>query len=473
MSADRVPERTELIWPGKYNADGSRREAEPLGAPLELLEIHNGGAAELTGWTNQLIRGDNLAAMQALHAEFKGRIDLIYIDPPFAAGDERMGTTTIANGDADGPALLEQPAYRDRWAEGVGSYLAMIAPRLDSMRELLADSGSLFVHVDYRLSAHLRLLLDECFGPAAFRNEIIWHYHSGGAARTHYPRKHDAILWYARGPAPFFDPRASSAPRNRCPECGGASEQWNHLKKHIDADGRVYRTIRSAGKVYRYYDDEPALIPDVWLGVNHMQQKDPERTGYPTQKPERLLQRIVAAHSPEGGLVADFFCGSGTALAAAERLGRRWLGCDVGRLAVHTARKRLRGIDGGRPFGLFRCGPEEGRDLGPARVEVELLRDGRGVAAALRGFTASGGPLAEKDRLKIKHWSDLLDYWAVDWEGGAVFAPGWAAWRTRGRAPALASPAHRCDRPGRRRVVVRAADVFGGEAEQTFEIDLA
>ena len=130
-------------------------------------------------------------------------------------------------------------------------------------------------------------------------------------------------------------------PRGVCPTCGAARDHWNHLRRHVDADGRVYRTIRSAGRVYRYYDDEPTLPPDVWLDVNHLQQRDPERLGYPTQKPEALLRRIVAACSEPGQVVADFFCGSGTTLAAAQRLGRRWLGVDCSPAAVAIAAARL------------------------------------------------------------------------------------------------------------------------------------
>jgi site-specific DNA-methyltransferase (adenine-specific)/adenine-specific DNA-methyltransferase len=328
----------ELIWPAK--------DATPTlqATRFEVRELHAASEASLEE-INTLLHGDNLSAMQYLLPRRRGSFDLIYLDPPFASGVD----PTFREPDAD----ERRPAYRDRWPGGVDSYLSMIAPRLALARDLLSERGSLFVHVDYRLSAYLRLLLDECFGPDAFRNEIVWHYHSGGAARSHYPRKHDVILWYARGDRPYFDAAAASGPRNRCPECDRTSEAWNHLKRQTDAAGRVYRTIRSAGKIYQYYDDEPALTPDVWLGINHLHQKDPERTGFRTQKPEKLLRRIVAAHSPEHGLVADFFCGSGTTLAVAERLGRRWLGCDAERLAVHLTRDRLLAIEPRRSFEIL------------------------------------------------------------------------------------------------------------------------
>jgi site-specific DNA-methyltransferase (adenine-specific)/adenine-specific DNA-methyltransferase len=317
--------RTELVWPGKYLDDGTRHRPPPAPAVLRRAERHGGPP-------NLLIHGDNLPVLDALAPDYSDKIDLIYLDPPFATGRDRR-------------------AYTDRWGDDPGAYLAMLAPRLERQRSLLAPTGSLFVHVDYRAAAYVRLLLDEVFGPASFRNEIVWHYQSGGRPRSHYPRKHDTLFWYARGPRPYFDAAAAGQLRGVCPQCGHAAPSWNHLRRHTDADGRVYRTIRSAGKVYRYYDDEPTLAPDVWLGLNHLQQKDPERTGYPTQKPLGLLRRVVAAHCPPGGMVADFFCGSGTTLMAAAALGRRWLGCDSGREAIDTARRRL--LAAGAAFDLL------------------------------------------------------------------------------------------------------------------------
>ena len=131
-------------------------------------------------------------------------------------------------------------------------------------------------------------------------------------------------------------------PRGRCARCGSQLSQWNHLKRNVDGDGRVYRTVKSAGKLYRYYDDQPTTPSDTWIGINHLQQKDPERVGYPTQKPERLLERVICGVTRPGGVVADFFCGSGTTAAVAGRLGRRWIACDQSPAAVALTAARLR-----------------------------------------------------------------------------------------------------------------------------------
>jgi site-specific DNA-methyltransferase (adenine-specific)/adenine-specific DNA-methyltransferase len=297
---------------------------------------------------NRLIEGDCLALMRALPAR---SIDLIYVDPPFYSGRDyprpaardaapTAAATAVAS---DGGAAADHAAaaFADRWEGGLDDYLAWLTPRLQEMHRLLRPTGSLFVHLDWHAVHYVKCALDGIFGYARFRNQIVWHYASGGRATTSFSRKHDLILWYSRSDRWTFNPTAVGVPRGVCPTCGAARDHWNHLRRHVDADGRVYRTIRSAGRVYRYYDDEPTLPPDVWLDVNHLQQRDPERLSYPTQKPEALLLRIVAACSEPGQVVADFFCGSGTTLAAAQRLGRRWLGVDRSAAAVAIAAARL------------------------------------------------------------------------------------------------------------------------------------
>jgi site-specific DNA-methyltransferase (adenine-specific)/adenine-specific DNA-methyltransferase len=269
--------------------------------------------------------------MRRLPAE---SIDLIYIDPPFFSGRDHNGRSR------DGEAR----SYSDVWHGGMRGYLDWFGERLAEMRRLLARRGSLFVHLDWHASHYVKCELDRLFGYANFRNEIVWHYGSGGRAATAFPRKHDLILWYTRSGEWTFNSQAVGLPRSACPACGSPRAKWNHLRRQADADGRVYRTIKSAGKTYRYYDDEAVAPADVWLDINHLQQKDPERLGYPTQKPEALLRRLVAAASNAGDVVADFFCGSGTTLAVAQKLGRRWIGCDCSPAAVALTAERVRGI---------------------------------------------------------------------------------------------------------------------------------
>lgn len=299
---------------------------------------------------NRLIYGDNLLAMQALLAgdpqtglpSLRGKVDLIYIDPPFDSKADYRTKLTLPGGDINQkPTTIEQFAYADTWKDGTVSYLRMLYPRLVLMRELLSDHGSIYVHIDWHVGHYVKVLLDEIFGKNNLINEIIWHYQSGGIPQNNFARKHDTLLFYQKGLEHIFNEKGAMFPRNICQSCGSKIEKWNNLKKEIDEDGRVYRTIKSAGKIYRYYDDEPVLLPDVWFDISHIQQKDPQRTNYATQKPEALLERIIKASSNESDLVCDFFGGSGTTAAVAERLNRRWITTDIGKPATLVMRKRL------------------------------------------------------------------------------------------------------------------------------------
>jgi len=321
------------------------------GVLLELpLVLADASTKRSVAPSDRLVLGDCLEVMRQLPP---ASIDLIYVDPPFATGRRFDGLSTRG----------ERVAYSDVWSGGLGEYLAWLRPRLASMRGLLRPSGNLVVHLDWRAVHETKVLLDELFGPRNFRNELIWHYGSGGRARRFFHRKHDVLLWYSRSARWKFHGDAVAVPRDRCPQCSTRREQWNHLKRNVDSDGRVYRTIRSAGKIYRYYDDEPAVPPDVWTDISHLQQKDPERQGYPTQKPAALLRRVIGALSAPGDRVADFFCGSGTTCAVAQELGRRWIGCDVSPAAVELTAQRLdhpadesAGPTPGTGFTLEHCG---------------------------------------------------------------------------------------------------------------------
>ena len=301
-------------------------------------------------WTNRLIYGDNLLAIQALLAgdpstglpSLRGKVDLIYIDPPFDSKADYRTKISLPGVDLEQkPTVIEQFAYADTWKDGTVSYLKMLYPRLVLMRELLSEKGSIYVHIDWHVGAYVKMLLDDIFGKDNLLNEIIWHYQSGGIPQSCFSRKHDTIYAYRKSTNHIFNIDGASFPRNICQSCGSIVDKWNNLKKEIDADGRIYRTIKSAGKIYKYYDDEPVLLPDVWFDISHIQQKDPQRTGYATQKPEALLELIIKASSNEGDLVCDFFGGSGTTAAVAERLGRRWITTDIGKPATLVMRKRF------------------------------------------------------------------------------------------------------------------------------------
>lgn len=281
---------------------------------------------------NTIYCGDNKDVLR--HFEEK-RVDLIYLDPPFFSNKHYE---VIWN---DG---YELRAFEDRWKGGINNYIGWMEERLIECYKVLKDNGSIYLHCDWHAGHYLKVMMDRIFGQHNLRNEIIWHYESGGRAINFFPTKHDTIFFYSKSNDYYFDWQSVGIPRNKCQCCGEELESWNHMKKHIDKGGRIYRTIKSAGKVYKYYDDEPVPPTDVWNDISHIQQKDPERLGYPTQKPEKLLHRIISASSKPTDIVLDPFCGCGTAISVAHKLGRRWVGIDVSPTACKLMAKRMRSI---------------------------------------------------------------------------------------------------------------------------------
>ncbi len=257
---------------------------------------------------NKIACGDNLAFMSTLP---DAHCELVYADPPFFTGRNH----TQANG---------QHRVRDCWPGGMRGYLEFLRPRLEQMRRLLTPSGTLYVHLDWHAVHYVKLLLDDIFGYDHFLNEIIWSYRTGGRSTRWFARKHDTILVYAR--------------------CRGR-QKFNLQREgrfrtdglNYDETGRPYKQTR-AGRLY-FHPDGPAMT-DVWE-IPFLSTVSLERTGYPTQKPESLLERIITAATDPGDRVGDFFCGSGTTLAVAQRLGRDWIGCDLSPKAVRLARRRL------------------------------------------------------------------------------------------------------------------------------------
>jgi DNA modification methylase len=345
----------ELLWNGKSN------EVTNTVLPFQVIEqideprsddkiglqstLFDDSGRQLTGWTNKLIWGDNKLILSSLsngpmrkEIEAQGGLKLIYIDPPFDVGADFSMQLSIGDGKDEEsfnkkPSVIEEIAYRDTWGKGADSFVAMIYERIKIMHDLLADDGSIYVHCDYRVVSYIRLVLDEVFGKDNFRNEIIWHYQSGGRQEKLFSRKHDTILFYTKGSSWTFNADAIGEVRG--------DKKRNNMKKGIDENGRAYVSIMSAGKEYRYFEDEKVTPADVWIDISHIQQKDPQRLGYPTQKHEKLLERIIKASSSENDLVADFFVGSGTTISVAEKLNRKWIGSDLGKFGIHTSRKRM------------------------------------------------------------------------------------------------------------------------------------
>lgn len=291
-------------------------------------------------WYNRLIYGDNMLAMQALlkgdpangTLSLRGAVDLIYIDPPFDSKADYRTKITLPGGDVvQKPTVIEQFGYSDLWQNGTVSYLEYMYPRLVLMRELLSERGSIYVHIDWHVGHYMKVILDDIFGKENFLNDIIWCYTGGTDSSKYYPRKHDDILFYAKTSDYYFVgdnmPFAEATMRrfNRVDEDG------RRYKENSLADGRVTRT---------YMKEEGKLVPDYW-NVPIVNRTFSEAVNYATQKPEALLERIIKASSNEGDLVCDFFGGSGTTAAVAEKLGRRWITTDIGKPAALVMRKRL------------------------------------------------------------------------------------------------------------------------------------
>ncbi|MFH1562556.1 MAG: site-specific DNA-methyltransferase [Nitrospirota bacterium] len=283
---------------------------------------------------NRLIWGDNLLAMQALLTQgYEGKINLIYIDPPFDSKADYSHKMTIEGNEfIKEPSVIERLAYKDTWAGGTDSYLDMLYPRLQLMKRLLAEDGSIYVHCDWHKSHYIKVMLDEIFGTENFRNEIVWCYTGPSRKINDFPDKHDIILRYSK-----TENRKFNIDEVRV----SYSESFLERRKYTEGIGGIYagreRDLDNMGGF------KQGKVPEDWwndipsggqISIN-------ELAGYQTQKPAKLLERIVKASSNQGDLIADFFAGSGTTLAVAEKLGRRWIGCELGKVGIQVARARL------------------------------------------------------------------------------------------------------------------------------------
>ena len=393
----------ELIWQGKTSEVANvvlpfqsieqidePRSEDMSGQTLDLFASDRKSGRQSGGWTNKLIWGDNKLVLSSLKngplrraIEAAGGLKLIYIDPPFDVGADfsvnlDVGEETLSKE----PSLIEELAYRDTWGRGTDSYLAMIYERLVLMRDLLAEDGSIYVHMGWGVAHYVRAVMDEVFGKERCLNQIVWKRQTAhsdtGQGSEHLGRLHDLILLYARSDRfPWnmqFTPYAESylqshysrvekgtgrryrldnltAPGgarkgNPTYEFLGVTRFWRYSRERMEElfkTGRVVQTKPGTVPQYKRYLDEMPGVPiqDLWTDLSSINSQAIEAVGYATQKPETVLDRIIRLSSNEGDLVADFFCGSGTTLAVAEKLGRKWIGCDLGRFAIHTSRKRL------------------------------------------------------------------------------------------------------------------------------------
>lgn len=391
----------ELVWNGKTNevcnivlpfqtieqVDEPRAE-KPVDTAAQMnLFSTDARGRQLKGWTNKLIWGDNKLILSSLkngplrgEIEAQGGLKLIYIDPPFDLGadfsmDIEIGGDTFTKK----PNILEEIAYRDTWGKGADSFIAMIYERLILMRDLLAEDGSIYVHCDWHIGHNLKLVIDEIFGIKRFKNHITWKRSTPrGNAGSRFPEIADFILFYSKGEKSIWNSQYTAyrdeyieryysyideetgrrfQPTSLLGHIGvnpvyewkGLLKPWRypiHRLEELNDSGLLYWPENDGVPRLKRFLDEQKGVPlqSLWEDIPPVNSQAIDDTGYATQKPEALLERIIKASSNEGDLVADFFCGSGTTAAVAEKLGRKWICTDLGKFAIHTTRKRMIGV---------------------------------------------------------------------------------------------------------------------------------
>lgn len=393
---------TELIWEGKYK-DGKKVTPVRIALPFQTIETVNESAqqrqktldffaAEPTAdfnnkeWRNRLIWGDKKYVLPSLLPEFAGKVNLIYIDPPFNVGSDFSFTAKIAdhpdeeNGEGTEflkePSIIEQKAYRDTWGKGLDSYMQWFYETILLLHELLDNDGSIFVHLDWHVAHYAKSIMDEIFGYDNFKNEIVWQRTTNTGSSKGMANKlsndTDSILYYTKSPKATFNKQFKPYTQDYLDRFKFEDEKgkyrWQYMATYSDKklkeleEKKMIRWQKgSANPEYKQYLEELKGIPlnNLWTDIFHVNPMALEKVNYETQKPEQLLERVLKIGSNEGDLVLDCFCGSGTTAAVAEKLNRRWITCDLGRFSIHTARKRFLGITGVKPFVVQNLGKYE------------------------------------------------------------------------------------------------------------------
>ncbi len=646
----------ELVWEGKYDKDGKRVGPTRVALPFQTVETVNESAQDRlrtldlfargkpSEWRNRLIWGDKKFVLPSLLPEFAGKVDLIYIDPPFNVGADFSFTAEVPDCDEPlpkQPSIIEQKAYRDTWGRGVDSYVEWLSNALGILSDLLSPTGSLYLHIDWHIGHYAKLLLDEALGAETLQNEIVWKRTSARADSSTFNHIHDSLFYYARAGHAFndtftqhdpeyvrdkyrfddgdgrkyrLDNMTSPNPRpNMMYEWRGHASPalgWRYSKEtmaKLHAEGRIWYpdSKDKRPQLKRYLDESPGQpVTSVWTDISPVNSQASERLGYDTQKPEALLERIIKASSNPGDLVLDCFCGSGTTAAVSEKLGRRWIACDLGRFAIHTTRKRLLSIPGVKPsvvqnlgkyerqawmsaefaepaeraakenayrhfiLRLFHADPLDGWswlhgvrgkkfvhvgavdapvtiadvhaiarevwkaagkvgvsveaaveilgwdfafelnelaaqvaaearvqvrfrriprevmekdavDLGPKdffelrALSTKVKKQKRQVTVELTDFVLPAEDLPDEVRKAVKHWSQWIDYWAVDWNfRNDTFHNEWQTYRTGAKPDLDLAATKEYDQPGSYTVMIKVIDILGNDTTKTVEVEV-
>lgn len=403
-----------LIYKLAEIIDDSRTEYEEILKEIEEekssynFKIHEIYGESEAGLNNILAKGDNLNFMKYLVSQnqFNKKINLIYIDPPFfSKADYNMQVKINSKCFVGGSSKIKQIVYTDTWKEGIESYLRMICIRLFMMRDLLAEDGCIWMHLDWHVVHYVKILMDEVFGMDNFINEVIWNYKSGGTSNKRFARKHDTLLFYGKSDKYFFH-----AQKEKSYNRGFKPYRFKGVEEFQDEVG-WYTLVN---------------MKDVWQ-VDMVGRTSSERTGYATQKPEVLLERILESCTREGDLCADFFGGSGTLAATANKMKRNWITCDVGKNAIAGIKKRAF-----QKEAEFYVLQEELTEKDPGEIELSVERKKDHFKVTLHSYTLNNGYLQtfaknEQDKLSTIMNMDslsLVDYWSVDFNyDGKIHKP--------------------------------------------------
>lgn len=602
----------ELIWDGKYDKDGNRVAPLRVKLPFQTVETISESSQQRqmsldfggrkTEWRNRLIWGDKKYVLPSLLDEFAGKVDLIYIDPPFNVGADFSFSASVPDMDEESaefvkaPSMIEQKAYRDTWGKGADSYLQWLSETCSLLRELLSETGTLYIHLNQEMHNNAKLILDETFGTKNHLNDVIWHFENKPkfSFSKVLPADWEYILVYAKN-AGSHKFTHQLVPVKEVQQ--QAVVAWDPVAKK-----RIAKRDNQGNIIYETRTEK--LMGSMWT-IPIVHPIALERTGYPTQKPESLLERIINISSSENDLVLDCFIGSGTTAAVAEKLGRRWIACDLGRFAIHTTRKRLLGIPDVKPFvvqnlgkyerqtwqavefgskkraetlqkdyrnfllELYSARPVEGyawlhgikggrmvhvgsvdspvalgditqiaiefkkaigtgkdapkeaavdvlgwdfafeinevgiqqaRDAGinlrclkiprevmdPKAVEqgdvkffelaalaVDTKAKKNELFLELKDFTIPPDDVPDDVQKAIKHWSQWIDYWAVDWDNKAdTFHNQWQTYRTRQEPSLKLKTSHVYEEPGAYTVMVKVIDILGNDTTKVIKVSI-
>ncbi len=507
----------KLDWKGKCNPEEKlevlKKKSFPPFSIKEFIkspindkrnsEINQSGQAS-ESWNNRLYLGENSAVMTSLLGEFSEKLDLIYFDPPFATGGDFNYIIQIGESkdSKSSNKWLRKKAYSDAWHDGLDSYLNFMYERLLLMNELLSKCGSIYVHLDWHAGDYVKILMDEVFGENNFRNEIIWSYPAASVrTRRFYIRSYDIILFYSKSDEYVFndDPNIYME----------YSERVKNALKKDEKGIYYYRGGSHNGKKLsqKVYVEQDGIFPrDVWTDIPYIRANTSEYQGFSTQKPERLLKRIILASTNPHDLVVDFFCGSGTTLAVAEKLNRRWIGCDITNHAINITQKRILDIHNSNdlfnwtntygkvftPFEIYSLGERSQELVIPFEFFKKELRENlqqiklhkplftidiqkkeNNLYFELLNYEIPHiNMIIEKIRSNIHNWTDLIDYWALDLNHKTgVFNVSWVSYRTpKNREILLSAGPFPYEKGEKYNIMVQIVDIFGTKTEKNFEL---